>query len=169
MLMTDLMTKEQWADFERKLHEERQLNACAYNAEGFTFTGFKNFINPLCAEIKSYPAGIQQICSVAHQHMAKQAQATGRTVVEQCDAGLLKITTPVFVDGEFVGIVGGCGRLAAGEKVETFAVHKATGSALDKVEDLAGKAPSITMSQADDIVEYLEEFVAKLVACSAEA
>ena len=162
MLMTDLLTKEEWLDLEKTLHNDWGVNACAYNADGMTFTGFKNFVNPLCAKIKSYPEGIQAICSVAHQHMAKQAKASGKSIIEQCDAGLLKICTPVFHDGEFVGIVGGCGRVPDDSEVDTFTVHKAINIPLDDVEELARDVPTITMQKAQEMADFLEDFVAKI-------
>ena len=166
MLMTDLLTKEQWTDLEKTLHNDWGVNACAYNDKGMTFTGFKNFVNPLCAEIKSHPEGIQAICSVAHQHMAQQAQTTGKTIIEQCDAGMLKICTPIFVNGEFVGIVGGCGRVPDTSEVETFTVHKAIGVPLEALEELVQGVPSITMQRARDMGEFLEGFVANITLVS---
>ncbi|MBG0790292.1 MAG: PocR ligand-binding domain-containing protein [Desulfovibrionaceae bacterium] len=162
MLMTDLLPKEKWLELEHALHNDWGVNACAYNADGMTFTGFKNFVNPLCAEIKSHPEGIQAICSVAHQHMAQLAKSSGKTVIEQCDAGLLKICTPVFRNGEFVGIVGGCGRVPEGSEVDTFNVHKAINIPLETVESLAGEVPTITMERAREMGAFLEEFVAAI-------
>lgn len=164
MLMTDLLTKEQWTDLEKTLHDDWGVNACAYDAKGFTFTGFKNFVNPLCKEIKSYPEGIQAICSVAHQHMAQLAQNSHKTIIEQCDAGLLKICTPVFVNDEFIGIVGGCGRLPEGEEVETFTIDKAIDTPMEKIEALAKEVPTITMGKAKEMGAFLEDFIAKTVA-----
>lgn len=167
MKMLNLLTKEQWTDFEKTLHHDWGVNACAYDDAGFTFTGFKNFVNPLCKEIKSHPEGIQAICSVAHQHMAQQAKSSGATIIESCDAGLLKICTPVMVNEEFVGVVGGCGRILEGEEVETFIVHKAAGVPLEKVEALAAQVPAITMEKAQEMAAFLEHFVAELSAKSA--
>ena len=162
MLMTDLLTKEKWLELEKVLHNDWGVNACAYDAKGMTFTGYKNFVNPLCAEIKSHPEGIQAVCSVAHQHMAKKAQASGKTVIEQCDAGMLKICTPIFSNGEFVGIVGGCGRVPDDSKVDTFTVHKAINIPLETVDKLAQDVPTITMQKARDMSTFLEEFIANI-------
>ncbi|MFW6324438.1 MAG: PocR ligand-binding domain-containing protein [Desulfovibrionales bacterium] len=162
MEMTDLLSKEKWIELEKKLHDEFGVNACAYNAQGMSFTGFKNFINPLCAEIKSHQGGIQAICSVAHQHMARQARETGETIIEQCDAGMLKICTPIFVNKEFIGIVGGCGRVPEGREIDTFLVHKATSVPLENIENLAKEVPVITEKQAREIKQFLEEFVRNL-------
>ncbi|NMC48667.1 MAG: hypothetical protein GYA47_04435 [Desulfovibrio sp.] len=101
---------------------------------------------------------------MAHQHMAKQAKAARKTIIEQCDAGLLKICTPVFAGDEFVGIVGGCGRLPAGEEVDTFTIEKATGLPHDEVMSLAAQVPAITMREAEDMARFLEDFVKKAVA-----
>ncbi len=160
--MTDLLSKDHWLALEKTLHNDWGVNACAYDAKGMTFTGFKNFVNPLCAEIKSHPEGIQAICSVAHQHMAQQAKATGKTIIEQCDAGLLKICTPIFVDGEFIGIVGGCGRVPEDSEVETFTVHKAIDVPLDTVEGLAKDVPTISMEKAREMGKFLEGFLKEI-------
>ena len=162
MLMTDLLTKEQWLELEKTLHNDWGVNACAYDAKGMTFTGYKNFVNPLCAEIKSHPEGIQAICSVAHQHMAKQAQASGKTVIEQCDAGMLKVCTPIFSNGEFVGIVGGCGRVPDDSEVDTFTVHKAINIPLENVDELAKDVPTISMRKAQEMGAFLENFVTNI-------
>jgi len=162
MQMTDLLSKDQWTDLEKTLHDDWGVNASAYDAKGMTFTGFKNFVNPLCAEIKSHPEGIQAICSVAHQHMAQKARNTKKTVIERCDAGLLKICTPVFADDEFIGIVGGCGRVPETSDVETFTVHKAINVPMDDLEGLAKDVPTITMEKAQDMGKFLEELLSEI-------
>ncbi len=159
MLMTDLLSKEEWSELEKKVHDEWGFNASVYNADGMTFTGYKNFVNPLCAEIKSHPEGIQAICSVAHQHMAQLARNSGKTIIEECDAGLIKVCTPVIVNDEFVGIVGGCGRVADESESETFTVHKAINVPLEKVEDLASEVLPISMERAQELAVFLEKFV----------
>lgn len=160
MFMTDLLAKEHWIDLEKTLHNDWGVNACAYDAQGLTFTGFKNFVNPLCAEIKSHPEGIQAICSVAHQHMAQIARSTHKPVIEQCDAGMLKICAPVFAKGEFIGIVGGCGRVSEGAEVDTFAVHKAINVPLETIEKLARDVPAISMAKAQEMAAFLQNYLA---------
>ena len=59
MKMLDLLTREQWTNFEKNLHNDWGVNACVYDDSGAAFTGFKNFANPLCKEIKSHPESIQ--------------------------------------------------------------------------------------------------------------
>lgn len=157
MKMTELLAKEEWAALEQELHQRWGVNACAYGADGFTFTGYKNFGNPLCPAIKARPEGIQAICSVAHQNMAAQAKASRKTVIAECDAGMLKVCVPVFVDDEFVGIVGGCGKLPEGGEIDAFAIEKATGIPQDEVEALAAQVEVMTMAQAKEMALFLEK------------
>ena len=96
--------------------------------------------------------------------MAEQAKDTGKTIIEPCDAGLIKICTPLFINNEFVGIIGGCGRLREGEEVENFIVDKATGVGLDTVEELAREVPTIVMEKAQAMAIFLEGFVSELKA-----
>lgn len=163
MHMTDLLAKDQWQALEQELHERWGVNACAYGADGFTFTGYKNFGNPLCPAIKAVPAGIQAICSVAHQNMAVQARETRASVIAECDAGLLKICVPVFANGEFVGIVGGCGRLPMDGEVDAFAIEKAAGIPEAEVEALATRVTPMPMDQAREMAGFLETKVAEIV------
>lgn len=163
MLMTDLLSKEEWNNLEKKVHDDWGFNASVYNADGMTFTGYKNFVNPLCAEIKSHPEGIQAICSVAHQNMAQLARNSGKTIIEECDAGMVKVCTPVIVDNEFIGVVGGCGRVLDNSEIETFTVHKAINIPLETVEKLAADVPAISMKKAQELAVFLEEFVANTV------
>ncbi len=163
MTMTDLLAKEEWQALERELHERWGVNACAYGADGFTFTGYKNFGNPLCPAIKAKPEGIQAICSVAHQNMAAQARQTKATVIAECDAGLLKICVPIFSGDEFVGVVGGCGKLPDGGEVDAFAIEKATGIPQAEVEALAAGVSPMPMEQAREMADFLETKVAEIV------
>jgi ligand-binding sensor protein len=162
MNMTDLLAKEEWAALEKELHERWGMNACAYGADGFTFTGYKNFGNPLCPAIKASPAGIQAICSVAHQNMAAKAKTTRKTVVSQCDAGMVKICVPVFSNGGLAGIVGGCGKLPEGGEIDAFAVEKATGLPEAEILALAARVAPLSAAQVREITTFLEGAVALL-------
>lgn len=164
MEMTDLMGKEQWAAFEKALHDRARMNPCVYDTTGASFTGFKMFANELCPAIKSTPEGIRGICAVAHQNMAAQARETRKPVIAECDAGLTKICVPVFVGDEFVGIVGGCGRIQPESEVETYLVHQVTGLSEDEVRRMAAGVTPITLAEAEEIATDLERRVKDIVA-----
>lgn len=159
--MTDILPKEQWAQLERELYERFKVNACVYDENGFTFTGQKLFANPLCPAIKAKPESLQAICSVAHQNMAAQARSNGKTVVAECDAGLMKICTPVFAGGDFIGVVGGCGRLARDGEVEAFGVQMASGLPEAEIEGLAAECTTMDEDEVQAMTVFLEDFVAR--------
>jgi ligand-binding sensor protein len=166
--MTDIINEEKWAELEREIHDRFGVNACVYDKNGFTFTGQKLFNNPLCPAIKARPEGLQAICSTAHQNMAAMARSSGETVIEECDAGLLKICTPVFVNGDFIGVVGGCGRLPADGEVDDFAVKMASGIPEEEVRKLAAECKVMREEEAQTMAGFLEDFVREAAADTPE-
>lgn len=164
MLMTDLLPLEQWAKLEQEIHERFGLNARVYDDKGFSFTGHTTWCNELCPAIKATKGGTGAICSVAHQAMAAEARQTRGTVIAECDAGLVKICVPVFVDQTLVGVVGGCGRVLEGGEVDAFMVGKSTGLAEDQVEALAAGIGGMEESRAEEAARFMEAFVARAVA-----
>lgn len=164
MRMIDIMPKEKWAQLELEIHERFSVNAAVYDKNGFTFTGIKKFANPVCPAIKAKPEGLQAICAVAHQNMAVQARNTNQTVIGECDAGLMKICTPVIQNGLFIGAVSGCGRLAEEGEIETFAVEMAIGMPEAEIEKLAARCKIISEKETLEMVEFLERTVARILA-----
>ncbi len=164
MKMTELMPAEGWAELERQLHQRFNLNARAYDDKGFTFTGSLTWCNPLCPAIKARPQGLSAICSVANQAMTAEARQSRDAVVEACDAGLVKICVPVMADGQLAGIVSVCGGLAPGDEVDAFLVHKAAGLEEVEVGRLAAQVPAITRERIDEIVVFIKDKVAGILA-----
>ncbi|MFP4070998.1 MAG: PocR ligand-binding domain-containing protein [Desulfovibrionales bacterium] len=163
MKMTDLMPRNKWEELEGEIHDRFGLNARAYDARGFTFTGSTTWCNRLCPVIKSVPSALSAICSVAHQTMAAEVSKTGRSVVSECDLGLVKICVPVIARGELVGVVGGCGRLPESGEIESFLAEKAAGLDPETLQDLAGDLTVITAEEATEVVQFLENRVAQIV------
>ena len=156
MTMLDLLSREEWAELENELNERTGLDANAYDAQGFTFTGLKQWANRLCPSIKEIPAALQSVCSVAHQNLASLARQTGQPVVEECDAGLMKICVPVFAGGQFVGALGACGHLLEDGEVDSFLVHKLTGLPEAEVLKLTEDLPVISRARAEELSTELE-------------
>jgi len=73
--------------------------------------------NTLCKAIKSVQPGLLT-CAGSHKEMTREARTTGKPVIKKCHAGLVKAVVPVIVDGKYIGLLGGCGSLPAGEKVD---------------------------------------------------
>jgi ligand-binding sensor protein len=163
MKMINLLSKEDWKSLEEEFHRQTGLDTNVYDSDGFTFTGLKQWANKLCPVIKANPESLQAVCSVAHQNMAQQAKQTGRTVIEECDIGLVKICVPVMLGNEFIGAVGGCGLLMEGGEVETFMVHKLTGMDESKVEKLAAGIKTISEAGAREVAEEIEARVDQFI------
>ncbi len=163
MKMINLLSKEDWKSLEEEFHHQTGLDTNVYDSEGFTFTGLKQWANKLCPVIKANPESLRAVCSVAHQNMAQQAKQTGRTVIEECDIGLVKICVPVMMGNEFIGAVGGCGLLMEGGEVETFMVHMLTGMDESKVEKLAAGIKTISEAEARQVAEEIEARVDRFI------
>lgn len=161
MQMTDLMSKEDWAELENEIFRRFNLNARVYDDKGFTFTGQASWCNRFCPTLRSAKQAIGAICSTAHQAMGAEAKASGEPVADVCDAGLLKIVAPVFKDGELVGFIGGCGALAPGEEVDAFMAHKASGLEESDLEEAAGTVPVMDQDTIDEATEFMRQWAEK--------
>ncbi|MDL1963839.1 MAG: PocR ligand-binding domain-containing protein [Deltaproteobacteria bacterium] len=62
-----------------------------YDINGTRITDNTNWANRLCPLIKANDKGINFICAIANMNMASQAKLTGKPIIEECDAGLVKI------------------------------------------------------------------------------
>jgi ligand-binding sensor protein len=157
MQMTDLQPVEAWAGLEREIFDRFGLNGRVYDARGFTFTSRSLWGNELCPAIRATPQGVQSICSVAHQAMAAQLTPDGGVLTGECDAGLLKICCPVMVRGELVGVVGGCGRVAAGSEVDGYLVEMMAGVGETEVERLAAMIEPMGPEEVDEVCAFLAQ------------
>lgn len=163
MRMEDLMTVAAWKDFERELNDATGLNACVFDAEGNRVTDFVAWANRLCPLIKSQPASAQAICAVAHQEIARQARLTRQPAVAECDAGMLKMCIPIYVDDAFVGIAGSCGMLADPDHLEPFHVSRVSELPEERVVELAGDIPTMSADKVEATVALIADRVAEVI------
>jgi ligand-binding sensor protein len=163
MDFTEIMPLEDWVEFENEIHKRSGFDATVYDINGVGITDNKNWANKLCPVIKSVDRGITFICAVANKNMAAQAANEGKPVMEECDAGMIKIAVPIFADDEFIGAVGACGLLTEEGEVDSFLINRITGIDEDKIEKLAGSVKKISEKKALDIVDYIWENVKSFV------
>jgi ligand-binding sensor protein len=163
MKLDDVMPIEKWAEVEQEINRQSGLNAAVYNVAGVRITDFKKWANQLCPSLRATEKGQELICAVAHQNIAARAIKTGKTVVDECDAGLMKFAVPIFVEKEFVGVAGGCGLLRNQEQVDTYLVHRTTGLAEDVVEDLSKDIEKIPNDRLESTINYVESKVAEII------
>lgn len=153
---------ESWETLENDLFERFHLQGSVFNTEGIRITKTKNWSNRLCPVIKSLDRGQSFICAVAHINMANQAMQSKKHVIEECDAGLLKLLVPIFFKNEYLGVIGGCGLLAEDGEIDTFAINKLIDINEDKIEFLSSDIPMITNENAYSACEYIKDRLDKI-------
>jgi ligand-binding sensor protein len=84
-----------------------------------------------------------------------EAKQTEKPVIGECDAGMMKISVPVFAEGEFLGAVGGCGLLPEGGEVETFLIEKTLGLSEKEIADLCEGLGTMMEEEAQDMAEFI--------------
>ena len=127
MKLTDILPIEKWIALEKDLHNRYGLDVNVFDTSGVRISDFKEWVNRLCPAIKATDKGQSFICAVAHMNIAAQAMQTRRPAIEECDAGLVKIVVPIFMDDTFLGAVGVCGLLLVGGEVDPFLIEKIVG------------------------------------------
>lgn len=163
MKITDLAPVEKWRELEDEIHEKFHINAAITDAEGGLVTGFNHWGSELCKAIKDDPKGAGAICAVAAQTFNARAHEEKEPFCEVCDALMTKICVPVVVDGEVLGIVGGCGVLTDDEEVEEYMVEMSTDMDADTVSGLAAKVRELSDSEVQDVIAFISGRVDDMV------
>ena len=163
MNLTDIAPLGKWVALEKDIHRQSGLDVNVFDIKGYRISDFKNWANNLCPAIKATDKGQSFICATAHMNIAAQAMRDRQPAIEECDAGLIKMVVPIFVDDEFVGAVGACGFLLDDGEVDSFLVNKMTDIAEDKVEALSEGIPIITADKAQEFCRYIEAQIKQIV------
>ena len=163
MKLTDLQPLEKWAELEEAIRERSGMRASVYDIDGIGITGQSRHANDLCPAIRATGKGQTYICAVAHQNMAVMAQNSRTPVIEECDAGLIKIVVPIFIRDEFIGAAGGCGLLMEDGEVDDFMINKTTALAEEKIAALAGSVATVTQQEAENLAAYIAGEIDRVV------
>jgi ligand-binding sensor protein len=164
MKLTDLAPLEKWIALEKDIHKKSGLDVNVFDTKGYRISEFKNWANRLCPEIKATDKGQSFICAPAHMNIATLAMRSKQPVIEECDAGMLKLVVPIILNDEYVGAVGACGFLLDDGEVDSFLVNKMTDINEDRVERLAEGIDSITTEKAEILAQYIADQIAAIVA-----
>jgi ligand-binding sensor protein len=100
----------------KEIHEDLGMNCHAWDTLGRPFLPAM-WGNTLCKAIKGAHAGLMT-CAGSHKEITKEAKATGKPAMKKCHAGLIKAVVPVFLKGRYVGMIGGCGGVPTGDKLD---------------------------------------------------
>ena len=126
-------------------------------------TNFKKWANKLCPVIKTDEKGQNYICAVAHQNIAAEAKRTRKPVIAECDAGLMKLVVPIFLNGDFLGVAGGCGYITENGEVDMFMISKTTGIAEEKLMDLSDDIAVMTPEQAESHTKFIQVEIEQII------
>jgi ligand-binding sensor protein len=163
MKLTDIAPLKIWIELEQKINERSGLNASVFDIDGVRITNFKRWANKLCPVIKADEKGQNYICAVAHQNIAAQAQRSHKAVVAECDAGLMKLVVPIFLNGDFLGVAGGCGYITGNGEVDMFMISKTTGIAEEKLMDLSADIAVMTPEQAESHTKFIQVEIEQII------
>ena len=163
MKLIDIAPLEKWLELEQKINERTGLNASVFNIDGVRITNFKKWANKLCPVIKANEKGQSYICAVAHQNIAAEAERSHQPVIAECDAGLMKMVVPIFINGEFLGVAGGCGYILGNGEVDTFMVNKTIGLADERLKNLSDDIPVMTQEQAQAHTGFIQNEVDQII------
>ena len=163
MKLTDIAPLEKWLELEQKINERSGLNASVFDVNGVRITNFKKWANKLCPVIKADEKGQAYICAVAHQNIAAEAEHSRKPVIAECDAGLMKMVVPIFVNDEFLGVAGGCGYVLGDGEVDTFMVNKTIGLAEEELKKLSDDVPVMTPEQAQSHAAFIQNEVDQIL------
>ena len=163
MKLTDLAPLEKWIALEKDIHKKSGLDVNVFDTKGYRISEFKNWANRLCPEIKATDKGQSFICAPAHMNIATLAMRSKQPVIEECDAGMLKLVVPIMLNDEYIGAVGACGFLLDDGEVDSFLVNKMTDINEDKVERLSQGIDSITTEKAEILAQYIVDQIAGIV------
>ena len=163
MKLVDIMPLGNWVEIEKEINRRSGLNAAVYDTEGLRITDFKKWANRLCPALRETEKGQKFICAIAHQNIAARAFKTGKTIVAECDAGLVKFVVPIFIDTEFLGTAGGCGLLRDQNQVDVYLVHRTTGMEEEVIENMSEAIETIPNDRLESVIEYVEKKVAEII------
>lgn len=163
MELTDICALETWAALENEIYERSGLNPAVYNTQGIRINSNHRWPNRLCPEIKAVPKGQSFICATAHMNLANMARDSRQPVIEECDAGMVKLVVPIFVNGTYLGTAGGCGMILDGGEVDTFLVNKITDLEEETIEQLSEGMPAIAMQAAQALAEFVQQRIDGIV------
>ena len=163
MNLTDLAPMERWVELEQEINAKTGLDANVFNPKGYRISEIKNWANRLCPAIKATDKGQSFICAPAHMNIAAMAMNQRKTVIEECDAGMLKLVVPIFYEDAFIGAVGACGMLLDDGEVDSFLVNKMTDIEEEKVEHLSEGISAITTEKAEALSQFISEQIEEIL------
>ncbi|NQT69002.1 MAG: PocR ligand-binding domain-containing protein [Desulfobacteraceae bacterium] len=163
MKLDDILSIEKWTELEKEINNTFGVCASVFDTDSKKITKFTKWPNRLCPIIQADGKSQSFICAVANLNLGMQARQTKKPVIAECDAGLLKLVVPVFVDDEFLGMLSGCGILLDDSSVETYLITKFTGIDEEEIASLSNDINKMERVEVELLAKYLETRVEGIV------
>ena len=114
--------------------------------------------NTLCKAIKSTHPGLLT-CASSHKEMTKEAKTSGKPVVRECHAGLLKAVVPVYCEGHYIGLLGGCGATPKGRTVDQEYLKDLGPKIGVDIDELLAQVASVPEVDKDALKKKVEDVI----------
>jgi ligand-binding sensor protein len=154
MEITDIMPTEKWKQLAEDIYTRFGFNGTVFDKNNNVLAKSEGWANKVCPAIKSGDSRV--ICASAQQRISKVAQEKKEPVIEECDAGLSKFVIPIFVDNEFVGMIGGCGCLSGNTKIDSFYVSKLLKKDENEIKGLLNTIQHISEDRLAETIKYAQ-------------
>ncbi len=153
MELTDIMPVEGWKKIAEDIYKKFGFNGTVYEKNNNILVKSEELANKICPAIKAGDSVV--ICSSAQQRLSKVVEENKEFIVDECDASFTKFLIPIFINNEFVGMVGGCGCLAGDSEVDTFYVSKLLNK--EDINDILTSVKRISQDKLIEAIRYVQK------------
>ena len=159
MELTEILSVAEWMSFEGDVFARYGMGCVVQDAAGVRITETPRWSNKLCPKIKGDRESLAAICSPSNLYFITEARKHEKPVIGECDAGFLKLSVPIIVNGEFLGTVGGCGLIPAGGEIESFIITKTLGLSEREILDLCRFIKVMREPESQALASYIDQCV----------
>ena len=114
---------------------------------------------PLCQVIRDNREALTFICSQTNTVMLAQVRHTLQPVLEECEAGLIRVVVPIVRSGQVVGQLTACGLAGDPEEIDPFLIASQVGITEERVNELLPDTPIGDLEQLRAIADRTFERV----------
>jgi len=139
----------------KAINEDLGMNCHAWDTLGRPFLPAM-WGNTLCKAIKSVKPGLLS-CAGTDKEITKEAKATGKPVMKKCHAGLIKAVVPVYVQGRYVGMIGGCGGVPTGDSLDENYLKELAERIGVSVDEMLATVSSVSEVDVAELEKKVEE------------
>jgi len=155
MELTDIQTVEEWKKLADEIFNRYGLNGTVYKPDNFKLVKSDNWANKICPIIQGGENVV--ICGASQKRISNLAIESKEPISEECEAGFMKFVVPLFVKGELLGMVGGCGCLLSGSNVDTFYLSKLLKKDEKDIKELLPSVPQLSREKLQEAIKFVKE------------